>query len=308
LRSRKIPVLALVTDTESLFRNHDRTLDGCQYLVKPFSALAVAAWVQHAAENCDTPAERRLLRPRFAAALAVAGLALMVGTVTLGLLLPGRQQLAPLPRAASSEATPATNVAAADEQVPPVAAAQAAPAPEAPAPGEVAAPESAPEPAAQAAPAPAVAAAPEPAAPALSRQPAPMAEAPVMTFVPRVMAPTATAVSLIAPDPVDRVRLFYQYLQGGEFENMGWLLSERFKSTMPWDPKVLRERTPPGQINIEEIQMVSVDPPQLTATVAVRVVEKAGPPLPSLHTYAGTWKLVRGPSGWLMDQPELEEE
>jgi hypothetical protein len=136
---------------------------------------------------------------------------------------------------------------------------------------------------------------------------APVAEAPVMTFVPSVTAPTATAARVIAPDPVDRVRLFYQYLEGGEFESMGWLLSERFKSTMPWDPKVLRERTPPGQIHIEEIEMVSVDPPQLTATVAVRVVERAGPPLPSLHTYAGTWRLVRGPAGWLMDHPELEE-
>lgn len=43
------------------------------------------------------------------------------------------------------------------------------------------------------------------------------------------------------------------------------------------------------------------------ATVAVDVVEVDGGSPPSTREYVGTWQLVAGPSGWLLDQPNLRQ-
>jgi hypothetical protein len=74
------------------------------------------------------------------------------------------------------------------------------------------------------------------------------------------------------------------------------------------DPTLLRERTPSGRIDVQQAEVVEIDPQRRQATVAVRVREVAGPPLPSEHVYVGTWHLVRGPTGWLLDQPDIQLE
>jgi hypothetical protein len=110
------------------------------------------------------------------------------------------------------------------------------------------------------------------------------------------------------PDPAVRVRQFYAFLERGDFDQMGLLLSEHFKQTMVWDPAILRERTLPGHMDVQQADVVAIDPNRRMATVAVRVREVAGPPLPSEHVYVGTWQLVRGPTGWLLDQPDIHLE
>jgi len=119
--------------------------------------------------------------------------------------------------------------------------------------------------------------------------------------------PTEEATTL-GPDPAVRVRQFYAYLERGDFDQMGLLLSEHFKQTMVWDPAILRERTLPGHMDVQQADVVAVDADRRVATVAVRVREVAGPPLPSEHVYVGTWHLVRGPTGWLLDQPDIHLE
>jgi hypothetical protein len=120
-------------------------------------------------------------------------------------------------------------------------------------------------------------------------------------------APTSTVVVPLS-DPAQRVRQFYAYLEQGEFEQMQALLSDHYKQTMVADPTLLRERTPPGRIDVQQADVVAIDPQRRSATVAVRVREVAGPPLPSEHVYVGTWHLVRGPTGWLLDQPDIQLE
>jgi hypothetical protein len=120
-------------------------------------------------------------------------------------------------------------------------------------------------------------------------------------------APMPTVVVQLS-DPAQRVRQFYAYLEQGEFEQMEALLSDHFKQTMVADPTLLRERTPSGRIDVQQAEVVEIDPQRRQATVAVRVREVAGPPLPSEHVYVGTWHLVRGPTGWLLDQPDIQLE
>jgi hypothetical protein len=56
-------------------------------------------------------------------------------------------------------------------------------------------------------------------------------------------------------------------------------------------------------LEVRRAETVSRDAADTRATVAVAVVESgAGPP----KEYSGTWSLVRGPSGWLLDQSNLE--
>jgi hypothetical protein len=102
------------------------------------------------------------------------------------------------------------------------------------------------------------------------------------------------------------VRAFYYLLGRRDFQAVVWLFSARMHDTMPSDPSVLRDRTPPGQIMIQQLTMVSIDPPKNNATVGVDVLEQISPAL--TNRYVGTWKLVRGPAGWLLDEPDIHLE
>jgi hypothetical protein len=57
-------------------------------------------------------------------------------------------------------------------------------------------------------------------------------------------------------------------------------------------------------LRLSRLDVLDVDTANGRATVAVRLSELVGPPALS-RQYEGKWYLVRGPGGWLLDQPSL---
>jgi hypothetical protein len=132
--------------------------------------------------------------------------------------------------------------------------------------------------------------------------PAPQVRPAPPTFA---MAPTPAA---LLPDPTDRVLQFYQWLQQGDFDAITLILSPRMRAEVPWDPRLLRQRLPAGQMTVLKAELVPTVLAARQATVAVEVLEQVPPPLTTTRKYVGTWDLVRGPSGWLLDHPDIQIE
>ena len=57
-------------------------------------------------------------------------------------------------------------------------------------------------------------------------------------------------------------------------------------------------------MTLQRADVISVDQASGRATVAVDLIEVTGSP-PARRRWVGTWQLVRGPSGWLLDNPSL---
>ena len=55
---------------------------------------------------------------------------------------------------------------------------------------------------------------------------------------------------------------------------------------------------------VQRAEAVALNTGAGRATVAVDVLEVVGVP-PVTRRYVGTWQLVRGRTGWLLDQPNL---
>lgn len=119
---------------------------------------------------------------------------------------------------------------------------------------------------------------------------------------------TATEQAVSTTDPVQTVRSFYLVLSQREYDRLPPLLSGKLRDTVPWQPAVLRERTPSGELTVQRADLVSQDDNDRLATVAVQVREIIWPPSNMGRTYVGTWQLVRGPTGWLLDQSDLRIE
>jgi hypothetical protein len=57
-------------------------------------------------------------------------------------------------------------------------------------------------------------------------------------------------------------------------------------------------------ITAQRLEVVSLDQASGRAVVAVDLIEVTGSP-PTRRRWVGTWQLVRGRSGWLLDNPSL---
>jgi CheY-like chemotaxis protein len=140
-----------------------------------------------------------------------------------------------------------------------------------------------------------------------------VAPPPLVTAVPPRPSPTATLASLLdplapLPDPTARVRDFYRLLQQADYDAISLILSAHMREAVPWDPAQLRQRTPSGRLTVLRAERVQPEPSLRDATVAVDVLEQVPPPLTTERRYVGTWHLVRGPSGWLLDEPDIHIE
>jgi hypothetical protein len=78
------------------------------------------------------------------------------------------------------------------------------------------------------------------------------------------------------------------------------------RAEVPWEPRLLRERLPPGQLSVLKAERLSTERSANQATVAVDVLEQLPPPLSTPLEYIGTWDLIRGPTGWLLDHPDMQ--
>ena len=107
-------------------------------------------------------------------------------------------------------------------------------------------------------------------------------------------------------DPVQTVRSLYRLLGQSDYDRLPGLLSGRLRDTLPWQPDALRQRIPSGSLTVERAELVSQDADGRLATVAVQVRETIWPGSDRSRTYVGTWQLVRGPSGWLLDGSDLQ--
>jgi uncharacterized surface protein with fasciclin (FAS1) repeats len=113
----------------------------------------------------------------------------------------------------------------------------------------------------------------------------PIAAQPATPTPPRLPTPTA---ELSTATPEDAVRAFYSLLGRRDFQAVVSLFSARMSETMPSDPGLLRDRTPPGQLMIRQLTLLSIDGSGNNATVGVDVLEQLSPTV--ARRYVGTWK------------------
>jgi hypothetical protein len=104
-----------------------------------------------------------------------------------------------------------------------------------------------------------------------------------------------------ASTPAGAVQQFYQLVGNRQFDAAANLWSDRMKAEYPPDGNIN------GHFGQDQQVEVSVGNTQNTgngrATVAVSVTEVRAS---GTVRATGTWLLVQGPSGWLLDQPNLQ--
>jgi hypothetical protein len=121
------------------------------------------------------------------------------------------------------------------------------------------------------------------------------------------LAPTAHPVA-VPMGPAETVARFYDRLGRGDYEAVVSLWSDRMKATVPSDPRQLQARPGSYQLTVQRAELVSLDEGAGGAVVSVEVLEVVEQFLPRQRRYVGTWDLVRGPAGWLLDRPSLSIE
>jgi hypothetical protein len=98
------------------------------------------------------------------------------------------------------------------------------------------------------------------------------------------------------------VQRFYQLVTAHQFDQAAQL----------WDSRMRAEYPPADNINgrFADTQAISLASYNVqsnngqTAVVAVDIRERLSSG--ATQRFVGTWTLVRGPNGWLLDQPNLE--
>ena len=125
--------------------------------------------------------------------------------------------------------------------------------------------------------------------------------APVPTTVTSAREPGAAREPAAASDPGAAVATFYALVANHQFDSALELWSPRMRATFPPEANLNQRFSQTQAIRLQRAEVVSQD--QRQATVAVDLVEsdqQAG-----ARRFVGNWYLVRGPSGWMLDQPEL---
>ena len=106
-----------------------------------------------------------------------------------------------------------------------------------------------------------------------------------------------------AASPDTAVRAFYGDLDQGRFDDAVGLWSARMRATYPPAEYLYHRFAATRSLSLRRADVVSLDAAGGRATVAIDLLEVVGS---STRHYVGRWYLVRGLSGWLLDQPALE--
>ncbi len=140
-------------------------------------------------------------------------------------------------------------------------------------------------------------------APTVTPLPPTATPVPPPTPVPTVQVTAAPPVAIAADNatPIGAVRDFYALVSAHRFDEAAAL----------WTMRQQQEYSPKESINgrFANTTQISVDQARISdqtadrATVAVTLTEIKQGEAPAHIT--GTWQLVRGPSGWLLDRPNL---
>ena len=120
------------------------------------------------------------------------------------------------------------------------------------------------------------------------------------TTAPAVAAEAAQIDS--TSDPSATVARFYELVGQGHYGAAAELWSPHMRATYPPAENVNQRFSQTQSMTVEGTDLVSQDPQSGRAAVAVDVIESRpdGP-----RRWVGTWYLVRGPSGWLLDAPQF---
>jgi hypothetical protein len=128
---------------------------------------------------------------------------------------------------------------------------------------------------------------------------------------PAPAAPTAMASARSSESegaaPAQAVLTFYALAAAGQFDGAARLWSPQMLVAYPPGEHVTQRFSQTRELTVRRAEVVSLDETTGRASVAVDLVEVLGTP-PVTRRYVGTWQLVRGPGGWLLDQPNLRAE
>jgi hypothetical protein len=141
--------------------------------------------------------------------------------------------------------------------------------------------------------------------------PVPAATAEVQAAAPQPAAPapqvgrgqTAATPNGSTEDPSAAVQDFYARVAQHDFGAAAALWSPRMRAAFPPAQNIDGRFSQTQAVTVRNARVVSSDPSAGRAAVAVDLVEQtsSGP-----REWVGTWYLVRGPGGWLLDQPALQ--
>jgi hypothetical protein len=145
------------------------------------------------------------------------------------------------------------------------------------------------------------------------------APAPTATAIPPTAAPAPTAVPpteppppvatarpsgpvTVANSPAQAVQQFYSFASQRNFDAAAGLWSARMKAEYPPGENLNGHFGALRRVDAST-GAAQIDPSGTRATVPVEVIETLDSG--ATRRLQGSWQLVRGPSGWLLDQPNL---
>ena len=120
------------------------------------------------------------------------------------------------------------------------------------------------------------------------------------TTAPAVAAEAAQIDS--TSDPSATVARFYDLVGQGHYGAAAELWSPHMRATYPPSENINQRFSQTQSMTVERSDLVSQDPQSGRAAVAVDVIESRPD---GSRRWVGTWYLVRGPSGWLLDAPQF---
>lgn len=110
--------------------------------------------------------------------------------------------------------------------------------------------------------------------------------------------------SMAANTPQAAVQAFYTLVSHHQFQQAAQLWTASMRSQFPPATDINGRFSNTSRINILELKPLSQT--ATTATVQVNLLEVIREPKgPHTKQYAGTWNLVRGPNGWLLNSPNF---
>ena len=127
--------------------------------------------------------------------------------------------------------------------------------------------------------------------------------APVVAAAPTAgSAPTAVVAAAAQPvgaTPTAAVASFYTLIANHQFDQAAQLWSQNMVNTWGIEDGIVRRFSSTTKLAIKDIRLISQAGGH--ATVSVDLLEWKGPSS-GAQELIGTWYLIQGPSGWLLDQ------
>ena len=118
--------------------------------------------------------------------------------------------------------------------------------------------------------------------------------------------PTAETVNAAAPvvraeGPRAAVQDFYARVAAHDFDAAASLWSPRMRAAFPPAQNIDQRFGGTRAVTVQRAEVISQNNDR--AAVAVDLDEAAND---GQHHWSGTWQVVRGPDGWLLDEPQLQ--